>query len=340
MFNTTDAAPRADISSLLMEAVGQEGLYIGQAVMPIFPSAVQVGRYPKFRIQKGRLLQAANSGATGGLQTKRNKTGTYNETEREFEWDSFQTEEYGLEERVDDAVARAMEDYFDAEMVTGKLLMNELMMDYEVEVAAIVNNATTFTATHASGTAPGNLYTEANTSGTTPFDVPRDMSDVIERLSLVGEVPEDAVMSLSVWNRIRRSQKLQTYIYGFLNVTQGGSQITEQMFAQTFGLKRLFIARKSVDKGVRGKAASLSPIWGNGYIAVGRFAEGDFMNGGVGRTIVWDSDSPGGLFTSESYRDEKRRGEMLRVRSNRVLKVVNPNALQLIDTGFDGAFLT
>jgi hypothetical protein len=327
MFNTTDAAPRADISSLLMEAVGQEGLYIGQAVLPVYPSEVQVGRYPKFRIQKGRLLQAANGGIPGGGQTKRNKTGTYNETEREFEWDAFQTEEYGLEERVDDAVARAMQDFFDAEMVTGKLLMNELMQDYEIEVAAAISNTSTFTV-QTSSTA----YSEANTSGATPFDVPRDVSNVIEQLSLVGEVPEDAIMSLSAWNRIRRSQKLQTYIYGFLNVTQGGSQITEQMFAQTFGLKRVFIARKSVDVAPRGKPASLQPIWGNRYIVIGRFADGDFMNGGAGRTIVWDADSPGGLFTSESYRDERRRGEMLRVRSNRVLKIINPNAVQLLDT--------
>jgi hypothetical protein len=59
--------------------------------------------------------------------------------------------------------------------------------------------------------------------------------------------------------------------------------------------------------------------------------EGDFMNGGAGRSIIWDADSPGGLFTSEQYRDEKRRGDMLRVRSNRVLKIIDPTCAQLIN---------
>lgn len=324
MFNTSDSVPRADISTVLMEAVGQENLYIGQLVLPVYPSATQVGRYPKFKIEKGELLSSEASG-----DTKRNQTGTYNEISRKFEWDSYQTEEYGLEERVDDTVATAMANFFDAEVVTGKLLMNNLMLAYEKDAAAVINDSSIFTTT-ASTVA----YTEANVSGATPFDVPRDINDAIERATLLGEPPDTCTMSLSVWNRIRRSQKLQTYIYGFLNVTQGGSQITEQMFAQAFGIQRLLISRKSYNSSIKGKSKALLPVWGNDYIWIGRTGEGDFMNGGVGRTVVWDADSPGGLFTSESYRDEKRRGNMIRVRSNRVIKVVNPNAGQLITTQF------
>lgn len=327
MFNTTDSLPRADISSVLMEAMGQENLYVGQSVLPIYPSGKEIGRYPKFRLQSGELRKNA-SNLVG--TTKRNETGTYNEVSRKFEWDTFQTEEFGLEERVDDVVARRMESFFDAEVVTAKLLMNNLMLDYEVAVAAVINNPSTFTATHASVT-----YTEANIL---TLDVPADISAIVERLTLTGEPPVDAVMSLSVWNRLRRSKLLQTYVYGYLNVSQGGSMITENMFAQAMGLRRILIAKQSYDTALKGKAATLVPIWGNDYIFVGRFAEGDFMNGGVGRTIIWDADSPGGLWTSESYRDEKRRGNMLRVRSNRTLKVINALAGQLIDTGFDGSF--
>jgi hypothetical protein len=329
MYNTTDSVPRADISSVLMEAVAQEKLYIGQLLFPAYPSGREVGRYPKFRIGPAELLKAGK----GYGSTKRNETGTYNEISRKFEWDSFQTEEFGLEERVDDVVARRMESFFDAEVVTGKLLMNSLMLDYELETAAATFNPVTFGDTNASV-----AYTEANIA---TVDVAFDINAAIERMTLLGEVPTTLVLSLKLWNFLRRTKLLQTYVYGFLNVNQGGSQITEGMFANVFGLAEVVIAKKSYDTTLKGVTTPICvPVWSNDWIAVVRRAEGDFMNGGVGRTIIWDADAPGGLFTSESYRDEKRRGNMLRVRSNRVIKTISPNCVQLIDTGASGSFKT
>src|SRR5262245_57892202 len=153
MFNTTDSVPRADISTVLMEAVAQERLYIGQLLYPAYPSGREVGRYPKFRIGAAELLKPG----TNYRSTKRNETGTSNEIRRKFEWDSYQTEEFGLEERVDNVVARRMESFFDAEVVTAKLLMNSLMLDYEIEIKTNLFNTTTFGDTNA-----GTAYTEAN----------------------------------------------------------------------------------------------------------------------------------------------------------------------------------
>lgn len=329
MYNTTDSVPRADISSVLMEAVGQEKLYIGQLIFPVYPSGREVGRYPKFRIGAAELLKAG----TGYGSTKRNETGTYNELTRKFEWDSFQTEEFGLEERVDDVVARRMESFFDAEVVTGRLVMNSLMLDYELEVAAKTYSTATFGDT--------NTVVKWTNALIDTIDVPQDMNAAIERMTLLGEVPTTLVISLNLWNLIRRSKLLQTYVYGYLNVNQGGSQITEQMFANVFGLQEILIAKKSYDTTLKGTAAPVVvPVWNNDWVALIRRAEGDFMNGGVGRTIIWDADAPGGLFTSESYRDEKRRGNMLRVRSNRTTKVISPNCVQLLDTGASNAYKT
>jgi hypothetical protein len=314
-----------------MEAVGQEQLFIAQELLPVYSSVTEVGRYPRFRKKAAELLRAGrnpNGDGTFQSNTKRGATGTYQELTRKFEWDSYQTEEYGLEERVDDVVARRMENFFDAQMVTGKFVMNELMLDYEMEVSLKLN--TTIGTDANEGLVSTNVATAWTGANLATMDVPAEMNAVIERLTLLGELPEEAVMSLSVWNLIRRSQKLQTYVYGFLNVTQGGSQITEQMFAACFGLKRLIVAKKSVDVSTKGTATNLIPVWGNTNVLVGRFGEGDFMNGGLGRTIVWDADSPGGLFTSEEYRDERRRGSMLRIRSNRALKMINPVCGQLV----------
>jgi hypothetical protein len=315
-YNTTDSTPRIDISTLLMEGVHQEKHYVASSLLPVYGSQREVGRYPKFRLGKGELLKKESQ--------KRNATGTYNESEEQFEWDSYQTQEYGHEKRVDDVVKKQMGDFFDAEMVTAKFCMNKLMLDYEVEAAAAIMNPATFTATAA-----GTAYTEANLA---TMDFPADINATIEALTLNGEEPNTMVMSLSVYNRLKRSKLLQTYLYGFLNSTQGGANITTDHIAAAFGISNIVVAKKSYDNAIKGKM-NVVPVWGNEYIWVGEVQGGDFMTGGCGRTIIWDADSEGGLFTSDQYRDESRRGDKIRVRSNRVIKIVNPNSGRLIGTG-------
>jgi len=320
MYNTADAIPRAEISTVLMEAVGQEKEFIAPMVLPIYDSANEIGRYPRFTVQDTELMK---SGSLLVGTTKRGSAGTYNEIDRKFAWDTFQTEEYGLEERVDDVVARRMQNYFDAEMVTAKFLSNNLMIDYEREAAAAIMNPAVFTTTNSS--VP---YTQANVGS---MDVPFDLNSLVERMTILGEGRTVIIMTLPVWNRIRSSAKMQTYMYGQLNTTQGGSQVTPDMFGNAFGVQ-VIIAKKSFDSALKGKTSTLVPIWGNDYIAVMNIGEGDFLTGGVGRTIVWSPDSPGGLFTSESYRDEPRRSNVLRVRSNRTIKILAPQQGQLLAT--------
>ena len=315
-YNTSDSVPRQDISTLLMEAVHQDKHFVASSLLPVYGSEREVGRYPRFRIGKGELLKKESQ--------KRGATGTYNESEEQFEWDSYQTQEYGHEKRVDDVVRKQMRDFFDSDMVTAKFCMNKVMLDYEVEAAAAIMDPAVFTAAAA-----GTAYLEANLA---TMDFPADLNAAIEALTLNGEEPNTIVLSLSVYNRLKRSKLLQTYLYGHLNTSQGGSNITPNLVAEAFGIPNIVIAKKSYDRGIKGKT-DVVPVWGNGYIWVGEVQGGDFMNGGAGRTIIWDADSEGGLFTTDQYRDEARRGDKIRVRSNRVIKIVNPNSGRLITTG-------
>jgi hypothetical protein len=315
MYNTTDSVPRQDISTLLMEAVHQQEHYIAQSLLPVYSSPREVGRYPKFRIAKGELLKAQSQ--------LRNATGTYNESEESFEWDSYTTVEYGHEKRVDDKVRKEMKDFFDAEMITAKFCMNKVMLDYEVQAANAILDPSTFTTANSSV-----AYTESNLN---TIDVPHDINAALEALSGLGETPNTLVLSLSLFNRIKRSKLMQTYLYGFLNTTQGGSNITTQVLGDAFGIPNVIVARKTYDTAIKGKT-NIQNVWNNNYMFLGDIQGGDFMTGGVGRTIIWEGDSEGGLFTTDQYRDEARRGDKIRVRSNRTIKVINPNAGYLIGT--------
>ena len=216
-----------------------------------------------------------------------------------------------------------MRDFFDAEMITGKFCMRKVMMDYELEAADAIMDPDTFT--HANGVL---AYTEANIN---TMDVPQDIQAAQQALSDLGEDANTIVLSLRVWNRIKRSKLMQTFLYGFLNTTQGGANITPKVFGDAFMIPNVVIARKTYDAAPKGRV-NIQPIWGNNYMFLGDVQGGDFMEGGAGRSIIWEADSEGGLFTTDQYREEKRRGDMIRVRSNRTIKIINPNAGYLIGT--------
>lgn len=318
MYTNTNAAPRADISALLEEAVEIEKNFVGQRVLPVYTSETENGRYPKFQIANGGLLKRE--------ATRRNPTGTYNEVDRKFDWVPFTTEERGLEERIDDVIAKRFSKFFDAEIMTAKLVMRALMIDYEIEVASTVMNPGNFPTTAAQV----NL-TEANLD---TINLAYDITEAQARLESVGEVANTIIMSRSVFNRIRRSKLLQLFMFGSLSANGGNRLINEAMLAETFGVEQVIVTKISYDMAAKGQAAQLGPIWPNTYVFVGNIQGGDFSNGGIGRTMIWDADSPGGLFTTETYRAEHRRGNMVRVRSYRAEHIMNGNAGQLIQTNW------
>lgn len=327
MYTNTAAAPRADISAFLEEAVEVEKLFVGQQLFPLYDSEAEFGRYPKFKIRDGNLLKRES--------TKRNQTGTYNEIDRKFDWEEYSTEEAGLEERIDDVMAKRFAKFFDAELLTSKLVMRALMIDYEILCATKLHTPIGTDADEGYISTDATVdYTEANLA---TFDFPLDVTDAQARMEAVGEIPNAIQMSRALFNRIRRSKLLQLFLFGSLSANAGNRAITEQLIGETFGFQFVFVTKMSYDVAAKGLAASLGPIYGNEYIWIGNVQGGDFNAGGHARTIIWGADSPGGLFATETYRAEHRRSDMARVRTNNVLKVINQNAGQLVAVNFAGS---
>lgn len=315
-YSNAAAISRPEISAFLEEAQSVENLLIGAKVLPVYTSEKRAGRYPKLRIQNGELL---NSG--GAL---RGPTGTYPEVNREWEWDTFDCEDRGLEERIDDTLREEMSDFFDLEVTTAKLVRRALMLQHEIRAAAAVMATGTFTTTNSSV-----AYSEANAA---TVDFAKDITDAIARMEALGQVPNTLVMSRTVFNRIRRTTKLQTYIYG--NIPGAGNKdITPSSLGNAFDVPlNVLISGSSYNTAKKGQTYSLSSIWGTSHISLCSVAGGEFQNGGMGRTIVWGSDCPGGQFCTETYRSEARRSDTLRVRTHDTLKILDATAAQLIAT--------
>jgi len=153
-------------------------------------------------------------------------------------------------------------------------------------------------------------------------------------VNALGEVADTIVMSPQVFNRLRRSTLMQNFIRGnrpsdsTLNVTTGAMQ---QAFQEN-GIQNIYVGQARYDSAKKGQSFSSAQVWGNTYVWVGSVKGGDFSAGGAGRTLVWNPE--GGLYVTETYRNDQRRSNVVRVRQFAGEHVVNGAAGTLITTSY------
>lgn len=315
-FSSTGSVLRGDINTLLVEGLDEENLLIGEKVAPVYESGVQQGQYPKFRLSLGELLN--------NDVTSRNAGATYGRIQRAYEVGTFNTIDRGLEEVVDDAYARNISRFFDGELAAARMTKLQVRLGHEQRVASALFNTTNFgTATNSAV-----AYTEALIA---TIDFPRDVTDAINALALRGVVPNAMVMSQPVFTRLRRSTIMQNYIRG--NRPSDSQILTSPSdMAQAFNIQNVFVGPAGINSKKKGQTYSGTGLWNNTYVWIGNIKSGDFMNGGALRTIVWNQE--GGIWVTESYREEQRRSNVVRVRQNTDEVAVDTNAGYLIATQY------
>lgn len=316
-YTNAQATPRADISAFVNQAASVDSLFIGQKVAPIYNSEVKKGTYMRARLGLAELLNADAAVRTPG--------GLYTRTNRSMETDVFDCNEYGLEEIVPDDYSADVARFVDLESSIAKIIGRSLQLSHEARVAALLQNATTFTATAAAVN-----YTEANIA---TINTPADIAASKLRLLKKGVIPNSIIMSANVYERVRRSTLMQNQIFGVVPKSAGQSLLpSEEDMARALGVENLLVGRCPVNLNKKGQAYSGGFVWADTYIVVANIAAGEFTAGGVARTIVWTKDSE--FMTAETYRDEQRRSDVLRVRHAVTEKVIDETCADLITTSY------
>lgn len=316
-YTNSQATPRSDISAMVNQAAQIDSLFIGQKVAPIYNSEVKRGAYMRARLALGELLNVDGSIRTPG--------GNYNRTNRSFETDTFDCLEYGLEELVDDSYSSEVSRFFDLETSLAQIIRRSLQLSHESRVASLIQDNATFGSTAAAV-----AYTEANLA---TINTPADVAAAKLRLLGKGCLPNAIVMSANVFERMRRSTLLQNQVFGVVPKSAGQSLLPgEQDVARALGVESLLVGRAPKNANKKGQAYSASFIWSDSYIAVLNIAGGEFTAGGAARTIVWTKDSE--FLTAETYRDDFRRSDILRVRHAVTEKVIDETSIDLIATSF------
>jgi hypothetical protein len=308
---------RADIAQAVFEGLSNKNnLFIGTEVMPVFSSDVRSGAYLKLNLGDSEALNddALKIAAGAG----------YPRTSRRFTSDSFDAIEYGLEEVLPDSNRRDLDRFFDTEVNIAGMLLRQIQVSHEARVASAAFAANGLTAISASA-----AYTDANI---TSFDVPGDVAQAKLELAKYGVLANTLIMSMPVFERIRRSAKVQNQFFGIVPSDQS-RLLSEGEVAAAVGVDRVLVGRAPKNTAKKGQVYSGGFIWSNTYMALANTVGGDFSGGGFGRTIVWAADSPV-PFVSETYRDEARRADVLRVRQNSAEKVIDGSSIIRITTGY------
>jgi hypothetical protein len=320
-YTNAQATPRSDIFALVMQANADfNKLFIGDMIFPVKGEDVKRGIYMKANLANAELLN--------GDAAPRQSGDGYARVNRKYDIDTFDAQEYGLEATIDDSYEAEVERFMNLESTEAMLLERSLRISYESRIAATLFNASTFTATAATA-----AYTAANvTNGT--LDVVNDVDLAKARMLKNGLIANAVVMNYDVFQRIRRSTLLQNQIYGV--VPRGANQRalpSEDDVAQALGVDMLLVGKAPKNANNKGQSYSGSFIWSPTYIAVAQIEGGEYQAGGVGRTIQWTKDTTG-LFTPETYRDDTRRSNIMRVRQHTAEKVIDATACELITTSF------
>jgi len=310
---------RADISQALIEAPQADVGLIGAQLLPIQNVDAKAGTYLKVQLAAGELLS--------NNVLNRESGSSYSRGIRSFSQANYSTNEFGLEELVPDDASADLNRFFSYESETAKFLLRQLKLSHEKRVSDLLWNATTpFTIADQTRAI---AYTQALV---TTVDVARDVAAAKLALNQYGYEPNCVAMSANVFELIRRSTLLQNQFFGVISNT-GARLLSEAEIAAALGVTNLLIGRAAYNTAGKNKSYSGSFVVPDTKIIVGQITGGEFTAGGVGRTLVWTGDAAGG-FVSESYRDEARRSQVLRVRMNTDEVVIDPNAAVRITTNF------
>ncbi len=321
MYPTSGATIRADLNIKVEEASAAERFYIARFVMPPLSVDAKSGTYPKLQIADAELAKAQS--------TIRERGGSYGRVSRKWTTDNYDCVDRGLEEPVDDVDVKDVGRFFNLEASASRLTYRNVALDYEKRVAAQTFN----TANYGNAVNSVVAYTGPNLA---TIDFPQDVLGAIDRVEDNLVLPNTIVIPKAVFTRLALSGKLQQWVRGQLKGTVDMPINAKNIAASfaDFGIEQVLIGRAREDTAKKGQAKSMAQIWPNTHVWVGYCNTGAStpQDGGAGFTFYWNQE--GGFFVTETYRDNPRRSNMVRVRQNTTEKVTDGTAGTLIATQF------
>ena len=316
VYQNATAAPREELTDVIMEGVTDFGEFVGLAVLPPLPMTLPTGHVPKITIAKGDMLRATNR--------ERSPGSNFSRWQSAIDDHSITLVQTAEEVQLPDEQTLLYEDYFSFEQVYAQEAGNRLKRGQEIDAETAVFNTSNFDATNSI-----TAYTEANLATMTPI---ADLLAAIRLIKGRGERANTIVFSGTVWDRVRRSTDMRNFIAGSVNPGAIVSENTLASALASHGIKQVFVADAYVNQSQATKNNSINLIWPVTYTFVGSCQTGQLRAGGIGRTFYWEKEGP--LFNASSYRDEPKKSNVIRGMKTTLTDITNTRAGTLITTQY------
>lgn len=256
-----------------------------------------------------------------------------------FEWltDSYSVAEHGVEEVVDDATIERYGDVIRAESIARERAVHRVLQALEAAIADAVFNTTTWTGGSLT-TAVGTAWTTQATA--TPIDDVDAASDAVK--ASCGVRPNVLIGSWAAIRAIIRTAQVEDLL------KYSGRDDPKDLLpglAQLLRLDQIIVADEPKNTADAGQTAAFGDFW-NATMAMVANVRDDGFDGDlesaaphIGRTIfstkdgqIVPGDAAGGSesLTMEEYREEARRGGVLRARNKRQVKIIHAQAGHLL----------
>jgi hypothetical protein len=313
------ATLRPDIAESFTEfdlAMNESG-FIWNQVMPVTDVAKSSGTFGIIPIEQ--LLQARD--------TKRAPGAGYARSGFTFTTSTFATEEHGAEEPVDDREAKLYAEYFDAELIAGMRAAHAVRLNAEIRIASAIYNTTTW---NGGALTTGITHEWDDATNAVPVD------DVFAARALVydgsGIWPDTLIINYKQFlNLLKCDQIIERIESAGAGSSSRAGQITVEMLAQCFNLRKILIGGGSKNSANEGVAATPEMVWSDEYAMVCKTADtADFREPCVGRVFHWSEDGSSLNGTVETYREEAIRSDVVRVRHDVDEKVLYPQLGHLL----------
>lgn len=301
---TIGTGPRQELALAIVEGEGAVKNLIGGEIMPSFPIDARTAHLPKLTLANTlglRMIAADQFLRAPGTKYER-AVAVVNDA-------TISTDLRGMELVVPNETEMEWAAYFDLLAFFAARFgqdISGLTKEYFV-AQTVFNTANTFLA---AARAPIADYTYANQVLPLPNGM-NPIGDIIAAARYgksIGENYDFVAMSGPVWERVRQAASTLAFVAG---IFKGITEVTKSNFTSAlseFGIKDVYVGDSYYNNGSDGAAISLSQIWSNTYVAVGRRGMASTPSGedgtgvptmgGFGVSAFWTGFKPGGKATS------------------------------------------
>ena len=273
------------------------GGFVWDKIMPPFDVSRASGNFGKIPLEQ--LLQSRD--------TKRSPGSGYARGNWTFTPDTYATVEYGAEEPIDDNESKMYADYFDAEQVCALRARHAVLQNAETRVVTKLLNTSNF------GNAAAATAWSTWATATPLLDVETAIQAMYDACGLW---PNTMAMSYKTFRNLRNCQQILDRI-----AAQGSGDkirardVTTAQIAAVFDLDNIVIAGSSRNSAAEGQTATPVQLWDKTKVWIGKVAQtNDVREPCVGRVFHWGEDGSSIAGTVETYRDEPKRCDVVRVR--------------------------